>query len=402
MNSRLTRRAVINAAIKAMGAGMCSGALTPAARPAALTGGMHAETVAGPKAAAGGYTGPHGPGMPQEGPDTPKLAAPLSGRGFTAEQMREIKQIGVNSVLMGGPPMPWRESQLQAIVDKLKTGGLALGNMMIGGFPNVLYGRPGRDREIEEFKASIQAAGKVGLPVVEYNFYAHRAVEGYYEQEGRGGAGLTAFNIDRVANLPPVPSEGVHSLEEMWSNISYFLKAVIPTAEQSNVRLALHPNDPPIAVSRGSGQIMASFEGWKRLISIVDSPANGITYECGVSREMEIDPLEVCRYFGERDRINHVHYRNPIVRVPHNDYTETFIDQGENNMLAVMRELIRVKYTRQIYPEHERALDYDRMVGIRNQYPGGGGYTGMVYDIAYSRAMFQAAIMLERGAEWKE
>jgi mannonate dehydratase len=147
---------------------------------------------------------------------------------------------------------------------------------------------------------------------------------------------------------------------------------------------------------------MASLEGWKKLITVVNSPANGITYECGVSREMEVDPVEVCKYFGTRDRINHVHYRNPVVRVPHDDYTETFIDMGENNMLAVMRELIKVKYTRLIYPEHERALDYDKAVGIHNQYPGGGGYTGMVYDIAYARAMFQASIMLERGTEWKE
>jgi mannonate dehydratase len=281
---------------------------------------------------------------------------------------------------------------------------LTLGNMMIAGFNNAIYGRAGaaRDQEIEDFKSSVRAAGKVGLPIVEYNWYAHRAIEGYYLEEGRGGAGLTAFNIDKVENLPTVPDEGLHSNEELWKNIAYFLQAVIPTCEQSNVRLALHPNDPPIAMTRGSGQIMASFEGWKKLITVVNSPANGITYECGVSREMEVDPVEVCKYFGTRDRINHCHYRNPVVRVPHDDYTETFIDQGENNMLAVMRELIKVKYTRMIYPEHERALDYDRAVGIQNQYPGGGGYTGMVFDIAYARAMFQASIMLERGTEWKE
>ena len=138
----------------------------------------------------------------------------------------------------------------------------------------------------------------------------------------------TAFNINKVENLPTVPEEGIHSNEELWKNITYFLQAVIPTCEQSNVRLALHPNDPPIAVTRGSGQIMASLEGWKKLITVVNSPANGITYECGVSREMEVDPVEVCKYFGTRDRINHVHYRNPVVRVPHNDYTETFIDHG--------------------------------------------------------------------------
>jgi mannonate dehydratase len=184
----------------------------------------------------------------------------------------------------------------------------------------------------------------------------------------------------------------------MWKNISYFLKAVIPTAEQSNVRLALHPNDPPIAISRGSGQIMATVEGWKHLIEIVNSPSNGITFDCGVTREMGHDPVEVARYFGSRDRINHVHYRNVRVREPYNKYTEVFIDEGENNMFAVMQELVKVKYTRLIYPEHERALDYDRIAGIRNQYPGGGGYAGMVYDIGYARAMLQATLLLMKRA----
>lgn len=336
------------------------------------------------------------PGMPQESPSTPKVGAPINIRNLTDVAMREVKQIGVNYVLSGGPRLPWEESDLKPIVDKLSGAGLRLGNLMIGGFPNTLYGRPGRDEEIEKIKASIRAAGKVGLPVVEYNFYAHRAIEGYYEEDGRGGAGLTAFDEDRIKNLPPLSQEGRHTIEEMWRNIAYFLKAVVPVAEQSNVRLALHPNDPPVAVSRGSGQIMGTVEGWKHLISIVDSPANGITWDCGVTREMGHDPVEVCHYFGSRDRINHVHYRNVRVREPYNNYTEVFIDEGENNMLGVMRELVKMKYTRMIYPEHERALDYDRAVGIHNQYPGGGGYTGMVYDVAYARAMLQAALLLER------
>ncbi len=337
-----------------------------------------------------------GAGMPQEGPNTPKIGCPINIRDIDEAAMRRVKQIGVNHVLSGGPRIPWEEAQLQQFVDKLKQGGLALGNLMIGGFPDTLYGKPGRDEEIEKVKASIRAAGKVGVPVVEYNFYAHRAIEGYYEQDGRGGAGLTAFSAEKVKGLPPLPNEGAHTIDEMWRNISYFLKAVIPVAEQSNVRLALHPNDPPVAISRGSGQIMGTVEGWKHLIGIVNSPANGITFDCGVTREMGHDPVEVCKYFGSRDRINHVHYRNVRVRKPYEEYTEVFIDEGENNMLAVMQELIRVKYTRMIYPEHERALDYDRGVGIHNQYPGGGGYTGMVYDVAYARAMFQASLLLAK------
>jgi mannonate dehydratase len=280
-------------------------------------------------------------------------------------------------------------------MDKLNAGGLTLGNLMIAGFPNTIYGRPGRDEEIEKVNQSIRVAGKVGLPVVEYNFYAHRITEGYYAETGRAGAGLTAFNNDKVKDLPPLPDEGAHSLGEMWGNITYFLKAVIPVAEQSGVRLALHPNDPPAPLSRGSGQIMGTVEGWKHLIEIVKSPSNGITFDCGVTREMGHDPIEVCHYFGSRDRINHVHYRNVRVRKPYEQYTEVFIDEGENNMFAVMRELVKQKYPRLIYPEHPRGIDYDReRPGFKTAYPGGGGYAAFAYNVGYTRAMMQAALSL--------
>ncbi len=338
-----------------------------------------------------------GDGMPQEGPGTPKIACAIDLRdGVTDEAIRGVVQLGVYHVLSGGPPIPWSVSQLQPLIDKLMAGGVTLGNLMIGGFPNTIYGRPGRDEEIEKVRQSIEAAGKVGLPVIEYNFYAHRAMEGYYEEVGRGNAGLTGADFDRMKDLPPLPDEGAHTLDEMWANISYFLKAVIPVAEKSNVRLALHPNDPPFPMSRGSQQIMATLAGWKHLIEIVDSPANGITFDCGVTKELGEDPVEVCHYFGSRDRINHMHYRNPHVMKPYVKYDEGFIDEGDVNMFAVMRELIRVKYTREIYPEHPRALDYDRARGPIHGYPGGGSYTGDVFDIAYAKAMLQAALIAER------
>ena len=339
-----------------------------------------------------------GNGMPQESAGTPKIACGIDLRnGVTDEAIRRVVQIGVYHVLSNGPAIPWESSKLQPWVDKLKAGGVALGNLMIGGFPNTIYGRPGRDEEIEKIKQSIQAAGKAGIPVVEYNFYAHRAMEGYYEQTGRGGAGLTGSDYDRMKNLPPLPQEGAHNLTQMWANITYFLKAVIPVAEKANVRLALHPNDPPYPSSRGSQQIMGTLAGWKHLITIVNNPSNGITFDCGVTKEMGEDPVAVCNYFGTRDRINHCHYRNPHTIKPYVKYDEGFIDEGDVNLLAVMRELLKVKYTREFYPEHPRALDYDRERGPIRGYPGGGGYTGEVYDIAYGKAMLQAALILERG-----
>jgi mannonate dehydratase len=159
---------------------------------------------------------------------------------------------------------------------------------------------------------------------VEYNFYAHRLIEGYYAATGRAGAGMTTFDYMRVKDLPPVPDEGAHTMEGMWRNITYFLKAVVPVAERSGVRLALHPNYPPAPISRGSQQIMGTLAGWKRLIEIVPSKSNGITYDCGVTRELGEDPVEVCRYFGNCDRINHVHFRNVRVETPREKYTEVF------------------------------------------------------------------------------
>lgn len=348
-----------------------------------------------------------------EGLDTPKLClaitdSGLGGRGAQAgadwqnEAARRIQQLGVTWVLSGGPPIPWEASRIQEQVERLKSYGVTLGNLMIGGFNNAIYARPNRDDDIAKVIASVQAAGKAGLPVVEYNWYAHRAMEGYFEETGRAGVGLTGFDYEREVesdgkkikfkDLPPLPNEGAHTADEMWANITYFLKKVIPECEKANVRLALHPNDPPAPISRGSGQIMGNVEGWKKLIEIVKSPANGITFDCGVTREMGHDPVEVCRYFASRDRINHVHFRNVKVMKPYERYQEVFIDEGQNNMFAVMRELVRNKYVRMIYPEHPRALDYDRDRGPIRGYPGGGSYASFAFQVGYARAMMQAAL----------
>ncbi|MCL5281175.1 MAG: mannonate dehydratase [Planctomycetes bacterium] len=333
-----------------------------------------------------------------EGPDTPKLCLGIGdgGRGPEGQQdagTQRIKQLNVDYVLSGGGRIPWTEADLRARIERLKAAGLTLYNLMIGGFPNTIYGRAGRDEEIEKVIQSIRAAGKAGLPVIEYNFYAHRAMEGYYEQTGRAGAGYTAFDYDRMKDLPALPQEGAQNIEKMWANITYFLKAVVPVAEEAGVRLALHPNDPPAPLSRGSGQIMGTVAGWKRLIEIVPSPANGITFDCGVTREMGEDPVEVCRYFASRQRINHAHFRNVLVQKPYEKYAEVFPDNGEVDMFGVMKELVCNKYTGTIYPEHPRALDYDRQQpGFRGGYPGGGGYAGIVFNVAYARAMLQAAL----------
>jgi len=373
------------------------------------------------------------PPPPKEGKDTPKIALGTGdgggGGGFggrrgdaaantppidPAAGPLRIKQLGVDHVLGGHGPVPWTEQSLNETMERWKAVGISVDNLMINLSSNILYGRGGdkRDEDIEKIKQSIVAAGKVGLPVVEYNFYAHRAMEGYFEEidTDRGKSGWTGFDYELVQtadrpyqtrpeekgmkfkDLPALANEGAHNLDEMWNNITYFLKAVIPTAEAAKVRLALHPNDPPAPVSRGSQQIMGTVAGWKKLISIVNSPSNGITFDCGVTREMGENPIEVCHYFASRDRINHVHFRNVIVMKPYERYREVWIDEGLNNMFAVMKELVKNKYSHLIYPEHPRRLDYDAERGRIGGYPGGGAYAAFAFNVGYARAMLQAAM----------
>mgnify|MGYP000636891058 CR=1 FL=1 len=328
--------------------------------------------------------------QPELGPDTPKICL---GGGTSPDRLRHLKQIGVDYVMAGLGD--GTEKTIRATMEQHRAAGITVINMMFGGINDVIRGGPNRDKEIENVISIIRAAGRAGLPVLEYNFYAHRLTEGYYEELGRGGAGYTAFSYEKVKDLPPLEGVGVHRREEQFKRAEYFLKAVIPEAQKANVRLALHPNDPPAPLSRGSEQIMATFEHWKRYLDLVKSPYNGITYDCGVCREMGEDPVEVLKYLGSRDVINHAHYRNVIVRKPYVDYAEVFNDNGMVDMFAVMKELVRQKYSRGLNPEHPRALDMDRKANaITGQYAkvGGGGPVGEVYNVAFTKAMLLAAL----------
>ena len=327
---------------------------------------------------------------PELGPGTPKIC--LGGGRADEAGMRQLKQVGVDYVLAGGGRAPWTEEALRRRMDQYKAGGISVINLMIGGMNHIIQGGPNRDQEIENIVKSIRAAGKVGLPVIEYNFYANRLMEGYKEEVGRAGAGYTAYDYELSKDLPPLERVGAHTRSDQLKRAKYFLEAIIPEAEKANVRFALHPNDPPVPISRGSEQIMDTVEHWMEYLDLVKSPYNGMTFDCGVTRETGADPVKVCRMLGDGDVINHVHFRNVVVRKPYVDYTEVFLDEGQVDMFAVMKELVRQKYSRGLYPEHARALDIDRERGIRNQYPGGGGFVGEIYNVAYTKAMLQAAL----------
>jgi mannonate dehydratase len=250
------------------------------------------------------------------------------------------------------PDPPWKEEEIRKIKERVESFGLKVGNLMLHDFRDAILGRPGADKDIENVCESIRVAGKVGIPVLEYNWYALRAMGGYYKVPGRGGSQLAAHDYDRSRNLPVLPDVGEHTAAQLWTRYERFLKAVVPVAERAGVRLAVHPNDPPPPKYRGIEQILGSVDGLRRLCDIVKSPANGITFDTGVTREMGYNVIENIQWFGKRDQINHVHFRNVLMKVPREKYTETFIDAGDNDMMACLRALHATGYPRLLHPDH--------------------------------------------------
>ncbi len=324
-----------------------------------------------------------------------KLTMPAAGS--SDEALRFIVQMGVEWVTMGGPGAPtyspegrviraasdfseppWKEDQIRRIKDRVESFGLKVGNLMLHDFRDAILGRPGADKDIEQVCESIRVAGKVGIPIVEYNWYALRAMGGYYKEPGRGESLLAAHDYARSRDLPPLADVGQHSAADLWTRYERFLKAVVPVAERAGVRLAVHPNDPPPPRYRGTDQILGSVDGLKRVCEIVKSPANGITFDTGVTREMGYNVIENIQWFGRRDQINHVHFRNVLMKTPREKYIETFLDAGDNDMMACLRALHATGYPRLLHPDHVPEAPGD---------PGGRG--GWGYAVGQIKAMMR-------------
>ena len=148
-------------------------------------------------------------------------------------------------------------------MDRFKAGGIEIINMMIGGFNDVIWGGPKAEEQTANVVESIKVAGKLGLPVIEYNFYAHRLTEGYKLEEWPLRRRLHRLRLHAVEGSAAARRRRHAHAGATAPGAQRFLKTIVPVAEKANVRLALHPNDPPVPLSRGSEQIMATVEHWE-------------------------------------------------------------------------------------------------------------------------------------------
>src|SRR6476661_6909299 len=125
----------------------------------------------------------------------------------------------------------------------------------------------------------------------------------------RGGSVVTSFDYAQVQDLPDTEL-GPITEEELWENLAYFLRRVVPVAEKANVKLAMHPDDPPLSPIRGVGRIMRSIDNFQRLLDMAPSPMNGITLCQGNFTLMTKDLPSAIRSYGRQGKIFFIHFRD--------------------------------------------------------------------------------------------
>jgi len=297
------------------------------------------------------------------------------------------KQAGVD-LAVGGLPFdnvvggeaPWDYAPLQRMKDRYEAGGFKL--VVIEARPplnKTKRGLPSRDEEIATVCTLLENMGRLGIPVWCYEWMTDfNWVRTSVSTPSRGGSVVTSFDQDDVpediTNGPPI------SEEELWANLDYFLKKVLPVAERANVKLSMHPDDPPLSPIRGVGRIMRSIENYQRLIEMVPSPMSTITLCQGNFTLMTDDLPAVIRKFGKA--ISFVHFRD--VRGVPSKFEETWHDAGQTDMLGCMRAYRDIGFDGVLRPDHVPTVE-----GDSNENAGYSAF-GRLYAIGYIRGLRQA------------
>ena len=250
--------------------------------------------------------------------------------------------------------------------------------------PAILLARdPDRDRQIDAICQMIRNTARAGIPAVKYNLTII-GIPRTAPTIGRGGARYSTFVYAEGKQDPPTTIAGRVDADAYWERITYFLERVVPVAEEHKVRLACHPQDPGMPKGkgwRGIETVLGSVDGLKRFISIAESPYHGLNFCQGTVSEMLEKPgeqiFDVIRYFGQRRKIFNVHFRN--IAGGFLDFRETFIDDGDVDMLKAMRVYKEVGYDGMMMPDHVPAIEGDE-----------GRLQGFAFAFGYIKALIAA------------
>jgi len=334
-----------------------------------------------------------------EAPSTTPLRKPRTHRGlqlaelFSPDEDHKIRlaaQIGITHGIvtvaqpLGHAPRDRYVEVLSGIRQQFASAGLVFAGAESDPVPaeKIKLGLPGRDEEIENYIAAIRALSEVGVHLVCYNWMAGVGwLRTRTDIRGRGGALLTEF--DRAdAERQGLTEWGRVSEEKIWSNLDYFLKAVIPVAEKAGVKMALHPDDPPLSPLRGIGRIITSAANYRRVLNIVPSPVNGITFCQANFKLMGEDIAALAREWCAQKKIFFVHFRD--VEGTREHFRETFHDNGPVDLAQMLRIYHECGFEGPIRPDHAPTLD-----GESNDKPG-YAMGGKVLAIGYMKGAMDA------------
>jgi len=295
------------------------------------------------------------------------------------------RQVGVTDAVIhplevGDGKTTWSYEDLLETKNWLENAGLTF-RVLEGSVPltdRIRLGLDGRDEDIAEFKEFIRNCGRLGIPVVCYDWMAGvRWARTGAHVETRGGSRVTEFDAEMVGGGPG--SDAAVSRDQLWEAIEYFLEAVVPVAEEAGVKLGLHPDDPPREELRGIPRIANSVENYDRILDICASEYNGVTFCQGNFAAMGVDIPKTVRRFG--DRINFVHFRD--VEGDSDRFVETWHDAGPTDMQAAMDAYVDIGFDGPMRPDH-----VPTMVAEDNSAPG-YHTKGRIFAIGYMRGLLE-------------
>ena len=246
----------------------------------------------------------------------------------------------------------------------------------------VLAESPERDRDIEAFQTMIRNCAAAGIPSIKYNMSILGVVR-TGRVPGRGDASLSAWRLKDAHPSTPLTRAGHVDADMFWERITYFLDRVVPVAAENKVRIACHPHDPgmPPEGYQGVDRVLGRVEGLKKFVAIQDNPYHGLNFCQGTVSEMLADPgkeiFDVIRYFGTRQRIFNVHFRN--IRGRRDDFVEVYPDEGDIDFVKAIQVYKEVGYPYLLMPDHVP------------QAPGDpNGVQSFAFCYGYIRALIQA------------
>ena len=250
--------------------------------------------------------------------------------------------------------------------------------------PEILLAKdPARDRAIENICQMIRNAGAAGIPLVKYNLTFIGVVRNPTRETGRGGATLSAFDYASAKQEPALTAAGAITEAVYWDRIEYFLKRVVPVAEEAKVRLALHPQDPSMPPGRGwrgVETVLGRVDGLKRFVATMPSAYHGLNFCQGTVTEMlekpNVQSHDVIRYCGSRGKIFNVQFRN--IRGGYLKFAETLPDDGDVDMPRALRTYRDVGFDGMIMPDHVPQIAGDS-----------GGQKAFAFCFGYIQALLQ-------------